>query len=188
MLRRYVLTGAPGAGKTTVLRGLQDRGYAVVEEAATDVIAREQLQGVDQPWQEAHFLDRVVGLQRQRQLRPVPADVRVQVYDRSPLCTLALALYLGRPATPTLAQEVARVTQEQVYERDVFFVRPLGFVERTAARRISYHDSLAFEAVHEAVYQEHGFDIVDVLAGPVIERTDAIGRCIASNSCGLTEG
>jgi predicted ATPase len=35
----YILTGAPGAGKTAVLRLLETRGYAVVEEAATDVIA-----------------------------------------------------------------------------------------------------------------------------------------------------
>jgi len=35
----YILTGAPGAGKTAVLRLLEISGYAVVEEAATDVIA-----------------------------------------------------------------------------------------------------------------------------------------------------
>jgi predicted ATPase len=49
-VRRYVLTGAPGAGKTTVLRALRDRGFAVVGEAATDVITAGQHQGVAQPW------------------------------------------------------------------------------------------------------------------------------------------
>jgi predicted ATPase len=57
-----------------------------------------------------------------------------------------------------------------VYERQVFFVRPLGFVEPTAARRISYTDSLAFERVHETEYLALGFEIVDVPAGPVAER------------------
>lgn len=109
MLRRYVVTGAPGAGKTSILKGLQDRGYEVVEEAATDVIAREQALGVEEPWREADFVDKIVALQRQRQLAPVPANVRVQVFDRSPLCTLALALYLGEPVSPRLAREVTRV-------------------------------------------------------------------------------
>lgn len=180
MLRRYVVTGAPGAGKTSILKGLQDRGYEVVEEAATDVIAREQALGVEEPWREADFVDKIVALQRQRQLAPVPANVRVQVFDRSPLCTLALALYLGEPVSPRLAREVTRVKREHVYERDVFFVRPLGFVERTAARRISYRDSLDFEAVHEGVYRRQGFDIVDVSAGPVDGRADAIDSCIAA--------
>jgi predicted ATPase len=57
-----------------------------------------------------------------------------------------------------------------VYERQVFFVRPLGFVEPTAARRISFTDSLAFERVHEAEYLGLGFEILDVPAGPVAER------------------
>ena len=39
MLKRYVLTGAPGAGKTAVALALQRRGYALVPEAATDVIS-----------------------------------------------------------------------------------------------------------------------------------------------------
>lgn len=34
----YILTGAPGAGKTAILRLLEANGYPVVEEAATDVI------------------------------------------------------------------------------------------------------------------------------------------------------
>ncbi|MBM0260113.1 AAA family ATPase, partial [Micromonospora sp. 4G55] len=35
----YILTGAPGSGKTAILRQLEIDGHAVVEEAATDVIA-----------------------------------------------------------------------------------------------------------------------------------------------------
>jgi predicted ATPase len=80
----------------------------------------------------------------------------VQFDDRSPFYTLALARYLGHPATITLTRELARVTREQLFERPVFFIRPLGFIVPTAARRISYDDSLAFEAVHEAIYRDHG--------------------------------
>ncbi len=106
------------------------------------------------------------------------SDIGVQFFDRSPLCTLALARYLSRPVTPLLAAEVARVTSEQVYQQEVFLVRPLGFVERTAARRISYADSLAFEAVHEEVYREHGYTVRDVPAGPVADRVDYLRSAI----------
>jgi predicted ATPase len=41
-MHRFVLTGAPGSGKTTILRNLSRHGYAVVNEAATDVIATKQ--------------------------------------------------------------------------------------------------------------------------------------------------
>ncbi|MEW2379094.1 AAA family ATPase [Micromonospora sp. NPDC047812] len=49
-MRRYVLTGAPGAGKTTLADALRRRGWDVVAEAATDVIAAEQEQGGAEPW------------------------------------------------------------------------------------------------------------------------------------------
>jgi predicted ATPase len=170
MLRRVVLTGAPGSGKTTLLHALHRRGHAVVEEAATDIIAAHLARGIDEPWQRADFVDLIVALQRERQTAPVPDWVRAQLFDGSPLCTLALAGYLQRPVTSSLADEVARVVEDRVYQREVLLVRPLGFVEPTAARRISYQDSLAFEAVHEAIYRDHGFALIDVPVGPVLER------------------
>lgn len=179
-VRRYVLTGAPGVGKTSVLHALQERGYAAVDEAATDVIRSEQRRGVAEPWQHADFIDKIVALQRRRQREPVSDDVRVQVYDRSPICTLALARYLLHPVTLLLADEVARIIRDDVYERAVFLLRPIGFVEPTAARRISYQDSLEFEALHEAAYREHGFEIVEVAVAEVADRAATIANFIAS--------
>ncbi|MGH3933792.1 MAG: hypothetical protein ACRDS1_02200 [Pseudonocardiaceae bacterium] len=68
-----------------------------------------------------------------------------------------------------------------MYEHRVFFVRLLGFVAPTQARRISYQDSLRFEAVHEAVYREHGYQLVDVPPSAINERSAAIDSHI---SCG----
>jgi predicted ATPase len=45
MPRRYVLTGALGAGKIALALALRDLGYVIVAEAATDVIAIERARG-----------------------------------------------------------------------------------------------------------------------------------------------
>jgi predicted ATPase len=45
-MKRFILTGAPGAGKTVILRQLECDGFGVVEEAATDVIALGEALGV----------------------------------------------------------------------------------------------------------------------------------------------
>jgi predicted ATPase len=172
--RRYVLTGAPGAGKTVLGEALQRRGYPLVPEAATDVIAALQSQGLQEPWESDDFLDRIVTLQRRRIDDSRGGDPDVLLFDRSPLCTLALARHLGREVTPILASEVARVVDQRVFEPDVFFLRPLGFVVPTAARRISYADSLRFGAVHEEVYREHGFRLVFVEVATVEQRADVV--------------
>ena len=48
-MRRFIITGAPGAGKTAILRQLELDGFSVVEEAATDVIAAGETRGKYQP-------------------------------------------------------------------------------------------------------------------------------------------
>ena len=88
----YILTGAPGSGKTAILRMLETLGYLVVEEAATDVIALEHALGCDEPWEKADFVDKVVSLQRQRQDRTlINRHGEIAFFDRSPVCTLALS-------------------------------------------------------------------------------------------------
>ena len=94
---RYILTGAPGAGKTAVPRLLECNGATVVEEAATDVIALENARGHREPWHDQRFIDKIVTLQRQRQrqARAQATEAAAVFFDRSPVCTLALSRYLG---------------------------------------------------------------------------------------------
>jgi predicted ATPase len=46
-MRRFIITGAPGSGKTAIIRQLELDGFSVVEEAATDVIASRASQWND---------------------------------------------------------------------------------------------------------------------------------------------
>jgi predicted ATPase len=55
-LKRFILTGAPGSGKTAMIRQLDLDGFPVVEEAATDVIAAAQARGVLEPWLDPSFI------------------------------------------------------------------------------------------------------------------------------------
>ena len=195
----YVLTGTPGAGKTVILRQLEINGYAVVEEAATDVIALEQAQGVTEPHLETDFVDKIVRLQRSRELAattatqlavshtppaheatPPLARSGVVFFDRSVICSLALSRFLGVAVSSLLAAEVDRVVAEQVYSPRVFFVRGLGFVAPTQARRITLEHALVFEKVHEETYREFGFELVEVPPGLVAARVALIEREVSA--------
>jgi predicted ATPase len=179
-MKRFILTGAPGSGKTSILRVLAAAGYAVVEEAATDVNAELLATGDTGPWTAPVFIERIAVVQRHRREEPVSPGATVQVHDRSAVCTLALAHHLGRPVPPMLDAEIARITEAGYFDRRVFFVRPLGFLVPTRVRRISYEESLAFEGRHETEYLRLGFEIVDVPAGPVAERAAAVDAHIRS--------
>jgi predicted ATPase len=176
-MKRYILTGTPGCGKTSILRALELAGYAVVEEAATDIIALRQAQGIAEPHTHPAFIDDITNLQKYRQMRI--ADLSgVQFYDRSPLCTYALAVFLNFPISKTLAEEMARIEKAQIYQKQVFFIENLGHCEPTAARKITFEDSLKFEKVHEETYRSFGYECIKIAPRDLSSRVEQITRYV----------
>lgn len=94
------------------------------------------------------------------------------------MCTAALAAYLGYPYSPILASELNRVKKEAIYQNRVFFIRNLGFITPTEARRISFDDTVRFEKIHEETYRGLGFDLVSVEPGSLAERVSMIKAAI----------
>lgn len=179
-MKRFILTGAPGAGKTAILLQLELDGLSVVEEAATDIIAWEQARGVAQPWLAPSFIDSIVELQRRRERRPVLATDNVQFCDRSPICTFALARFLGHPISRALSTEIERIEREATYQKRVFFIENLGFITPTDARRISFEDAVRFGQIHEETYRSFGYDLISIGPGKLSERVNAIKAVVAT--------
>lgn len=147
---------------------------SVVEEAATDVIALSQAQGVAEPWTHRSFIDAVVDLQRQRQRRASTEAGAIQFHDRSVICTAALAAYLEYPTSDLLSRELERIKSDEIFQKEVFFIRNLGFIAPTEARRISLHEALRFEQIHEETYRNCGFAIVSIEPGSLSQRVATI--------------
>jgi len=177
-MRRFIVTGAPGSGKTSIIRQLELDGFSVVEEAATDVIAAAHAQGTDQPWTRQSFVDVIARLQRDRQIRASYQPDDVQFHDRCVVCTAALAAYLGYPVSPVLAGELERVHRDAIYEKRVFFIRNLGFVTPTDARRITFEENVRFEKIHEDTYRDFGYELVYVEPRTISDRVNFIKAAV----------
>jgi predicted ATPase len=175
-MKRYILTGTPGSGKTSLLHALKSQGYSVVEEAATDVIALEHRRGNSEPWMRADFIDKIIQLQKQRQIETVTSPDEVQVYDRSPICTLALSRYIGYPPSACLLEEMDRIEREHIYQKQVFFLENLGYCQPTEARKIIFEEALLFEKIHEETYSSLGYDLLKIPPEALSERVHRIIR------------
>lgn len=159
LCKRFIFTGTPGSGKTSVIMAMEKSGYPVIHEAATDVITDAQLNGIERPWEKPEFIDHITCMQKERQMNTT-ADV--QFYDRSPFCTYALSKYLGYDVSDVLLDEMDRCVKNGVYQNSILFFENLGFIELTSARKISFEEALVFEQIHLDVYKEFGFDSVMV--------------------------
>ena len=173
-MKRYILTGTPGSGKTSLLHELKSQGYSVVEEAATDVIALEHKRGNPEPWMQADFIDKIIRLQKQRQIETGLGPDELQVYDRSPICTFALSRYLGYPPSVCLLEELERIERETIYQRQVFFVENLGFCQPSEARKITFEEALVFEQIHEETYISLGYDLIKIAPAALSQRVHHI--------------
>jgi predicted ATPase len=181
-MKRYILTGTPGCGKTAIIRSLELDGYSIVKEAASDIIALRQAQSVPEPWRRPSFIDDITNLQKQRQTQVSHSDSAVQFFDRSPLCTYALSRWLGFPISLALADEIERIREERIYQKQVFFIENLGFCQPTQARRISFEDSLRFEKVHEETYLSFGYECVRVAPQKLSARVEQVRRYVLRTS------
>ncbi|MGO9937017.1 MAG: ATP-binding protein [Terracidiphilus sp.] len=124
------------------------------------------------------FIDAIANLQRDRQIRASHQPDEVQFHDRCVVCTAALSVFLGHPSSPSLAGELERIKREAIYQKQVFFIRNLGFITPTDARRISFEETVRFERIHEETYRDFGFELVSVEPGTVMERVSTIKAAI----------
>jgi predicted ATPase len=173
-MRRFIITGAPGSGKTAIIRQLELEGFSVVEEAATDIIAAAEARGTAEPWKHPSFIDEITTLQQNRQLRASQQPDTIQFHDRSAVCTAALAAYLGYSISPLLSAELERVKIDAIYENRAFFIRNLGFITPTQARRITFEETLRFEKIHQETYRNFGFELLPIEPGALMDRVRQI--------------
>src|SRR3989338_8639425 len=90
MIRKYILTGAPGSGKSSILLEIERKGEYIVREAAEDIIKLNQARGVERPWELTDFQDQILDLQIQRE-NQIPKNIERAFIDRGILGGLAYA-------------------------------------------------------------------------------------------------
>jgi predicted ATPase len=175
-VRKVVVTGGPGAGKTVLLDELERRGHPHAPESAREIIRERLAQGLPPRPAPADFAHEI--LRRDiEQYRNARAGDGLLFFDRSILDALGMLDQLGVISAP----ERDRYLTEYPYHRQVFLLPPWEAIyqmdserDQTFAQSVRVHDSL------RQWYLRCGYEIVSVPPGPVVDRCDQVLESLES--------
>lgn len=166
----YVLTGAPGVGKTTTLAALQAQGIRTVPEAARSLLEKSVSAGRDADAarsDERDFQDQVLELKLQVESS---CDSRqLTVFDRGIPDTLAYYRLHGWEPSQRLVEAAAESTYAGAF---VFEQLPAIPPDPLRTESLAQRDRLA--QLLAAVYQESGIPIVRVPPASLEQRVELL--------------
>ena len=171
----FVLTGAPGTGKSAILNQLRDR-FRCVDEPAREVLAEQRASGGRGTWDQDP--SQFVNLLLQRSIEKYEAaresGERV-LFDRGIPDCVVYAIRAGADLEPSLtAVDAFR------YEPHVLFLEPWSDIYATDKERVmSFDDTVSFSEELREVYSRSGYAIVDVPHSPIDARVDFVRQFVA---------
>ena len=166
--RLHVITGGPGAGKSTLIAALAAAGVATSAEVGRRVI-REQLAagGTALPWADERAFAEAMAPREVAAHAAALATGRTVVLDRGAPDVVAFLRISGLPVPPAI-DAAARVTR---YNPRVFLA-PFwaGIYTGDAERKQDPATAAATEAVMRATYAGYGYTLVELPRVPMAER------------------
>lgn len=169
---RFVITGGPGVGKTSIIKSLIALGYDVVHEAATDVIRGALDSGIEQPWATLpDFNDQILRTQNARE--KAVEHLKLVFLDRSMIDTITYALIpmSGTESLKIMAQTVQAAIDAHFYQTTVFFIDNLNGCVNDEIRHENMDELRRIEGHLERNYSALGYRVVHIKPDTVENRT-----------------
>ncbi len=155
MVEKYILTGGPGSGKSSVNLELEIiYGIRKIDEAAEDIITFHKKRGNETPWQLPDFQDQILKLQLQREKEIETLEGRVSI-DRGIIDQLAYYQINGMNYSQTLQEALKN---HKGYTK-VFLLEAGNKIEQNGIRRENLEEALIHQRLHFENYMKAGYKV-----------------------------
>jgi predicted ATPase len=157
----YVITGGPGAGKTTLINELRKKGFTCMEEVARRVIQQQVKLGGDAlPWSNIlRYKELLLAHTLESYTRALQENKKLVFFDRG---VLDLIAYDRRTKTES-SQALKQAIHELTYNETVFVTPPWKEIFcNDSERKQTYEEAVDVYKGIVAVYAEHGYHLVEM--------------------------
>lgn len=170
MTHRFVITGGPGGGKTTILSALAERGYSFAPESARQIIKERLAAGLTPRPDPVSFAQEILRSDIEK-YQNVTSCAYAMFFDRGVLD----ALYMLDVQDALMRDEIAKCVQKFPYNSVVFFLPPWKEIYETDSERDqTFEQSVEVFEGMKKWYSQWGYETLEVPRGSINERVSFI--------------
>jgi len=171
----FVLTGAPGSGKSTIVTVIQHLGFSCIEEPARQILAEQRsINSSGLPEKDPRLFTELMLSRSIYQYKQMASVSPFVLFDRGVPDNLAYASLFE--FTFEAAWNASKLYR---YNTTVFFTASWQEIYKTdEERKMSYEAASRFGEALRKIYEELGYSLVDVPRVPPEERAKFILRAV----------
>ena len=181
MNHRYVITGGPGAGKTTILGDLAERGYSFAPESARSIIKERLSAGLSRRPDPVSFAQEILRADIKK-YQETNSRGDIIFFDRGILDALYM-LNLQRSLTNG---EIARYVNEFPYNKTVFLLPPWKEIYDTDRERDqTFEESIEIFEGMKGWYLKWGYNALEVPRDTINKRRSYMLKIVENDTTRL---
>jgi predicted ATPase len=164
---KYIISGGPGSGKSTLINGLQEQGYFCAEEVSRKMIIQETAKGsCCLPWMDISCFSAKVLEGMIVSWNSAPAD-ELTFFDRG-IPDIIAYLDVAQIPVPEIYYEALKLYP---YHRQVFILPPWEKIYVNDTERWqTFEEAIRINEAIRNTYKTCGFELIDVPENSVTDR------------------
>ena len=171
MNQKYIITGAPGTGKTSIINELNNRGFNCIRETSREIISEQIAKGGEiLPWKnQIAFENKIANMRTKQYLKSTKKSV--YFFDRSAIDCIAYLRLNNIQPTSEIIQAVKKCT----FNKTAFYTPIWEEIYTNDNERKEKLDQAKKIEIHLLyTYKKKGYKLIEVPRNSIINRTDFI--------------